>query len=66
MMDAGETFEDIDDDGRRFLNLLEGHLKGNLVPNVYIDELKAEMEQKEIPVEKLDDLLSVHPRKVRI
>ena len=62
MLDAGETFEDIDDDGRRFLNVLAGHLKDNIVPNVYLDELKAEMEQEAIPLEKLDTLLEVMKR----
>lgn len=59
IMDAGERFDDFDEDALRFLNILEGHMEGNLMPDVYVDDLKTDMEQEEIPVEQLDALLGI-------
>ena len=59
VMDAGERFDDFDEDARTFLNVLEGHLEGNLMPSVYVDDLRTEMKQEGIPVEKLDALLGI-------
>ena len=60
IMNAGEIFDDFDEDASKFLNMLEQHLPGkNIYVDLYIDELKKEMEQEDIPIQKLDALLEI-------
>ena len=59
IMNAGEKFDDFDEDASEFLNMLEQHTEKNIVADLYIDDLKKEMEQKDIPQQKLEALLEI-------
>jgi len=60
IMNASEKFDDFDEDASKFLNMLEQHLPGkNICADLYIDKLKKEMSQEDIPIQKLDALLEI-------
>lgn len=59
IMNASEKFDDFDEDASKFLNMLEQHTEKNINADLSIDEVKKEMEQKDIPIQKLEPLLEI-------
>ena len=48
---------DFDEDELKFFGLIEQHAKDNELVEVYVSQLKTEMEQQAIPMDKLDPLI---------
>lgn len=56
IFDASEKF-DFEEDDIKFLKILAGLLKNNIIIDISEEELKAKTEQHNIPLEKFDSIL---------
>jgi len=57
MVRNAKTELDFDEDELKFFNLIEQHAEGNKLVEVYVSQLKKEMEQQAIPLDKFDPLI---------